>query len=119
VTNTVVQLPRDEAIGIAKEAANSVIGATNLIDNGFNALLGTNLQTPEFKPSTPGEKAAMLGTALALFVIPELRTADAVKLGKSLASEAQVAGAAVAPIAGAGEKGGKEVTPYGGGSETC
>ncbi|SRR5713226_8285210 len=87
---------------MAKETANTVIGVTNLIDNGINALLGTNLQTPEFKPSTPGEKAAMLGTALALFVIPESKTADAIKLGKSLASEAQVAGKAEKIIAGAG-----------------
>lgn len=91
---------------MAKEAANTVIGVTNLIDNGINAVLGTNLQTPEFKPATPGEKSAMLGTSVALLLIPgtgEAKAPEAIKLGKSLASEAQMAAEGKA-IFGAGAK---------------
>jgi len=90
--NSAVQFAKDEAIGIAKEAANTVIGVTNLVDNGINAALSlvgvnSNLQTPEFKPSTPGEKAAMTGTAMALLLVPESKVAEVGKIGVALREE--------------------------------
>jgi hypothetical protein len=93
---------------MAKETANAVIGFTNWIDSGINALLGTNLHTDEFEPATPGEKTAMLGTSLALLFVPggaEAKSPEAIKLAKALASEAQVAGRGIA-VAGAGDKSG-------------
>ncbi len=83
------QLAKDEAIGIAKEVANTVIGITNLVDNGINALLGTNLQTQEFKPTTPGEKSAMLGTSVALLLVPGGGEEKAATKVGSLAADAE------------------------------
>jgi RHS repeat-associated protein len=100
------QFVKDEALGMAKEAANTVISITNLVDDAINAVAGTHLQYPEFSGSTPGEKSAMLGTSIGLMLIPgtgEAKAPEAAKLAKSLASESQTAEGGFR-IAGAGAK---------------
>lgn len=97
-TNSAFQFAKDETIGMAKEVANSVIGLTNIVDNGINALLGTNLQTAEFNPATPGEKAAMLGTSIALVFAPgggELKLTSSIGTDAKLTKLAEEAGQSV------------------------
>jgi len=105
-----------ETFGMAKQAANEVTGLANFINAPIDAGLaglGINFQFgqgPLLEGGNPTEQSAMLGTSVALFFVPgvgEAKTPEAIKLAKSLASEAQVAGKATDVIAGFGAKGGK------------
>jgi hypothetical protein len=91
---------KNEAIGIAKELANTLISTTNLVDDGINALLGTNLQTQEFTASNTGEQAAMKGTGLAMMLVPggeEAQGAEVLtRFGKEVESAEKLATQAAA-----------------------
>ena len=69
-TNSAFQFAKDEAIGMGKEAYNTLAGLDNWFYSGVNAVAGTNFHVEELKPATPGEASAMLGTSLALLAIP-------------------------------------------------
>jgi RHS repeat-associated protein len=108
-TNAAVQVAKDTVVGAGKEAVNTIIGLSNGVNSLLNSALGLTGssfsfgQTPELQASTPGESSAMLGTSVALLVVggPELKSADAIAFGKSLASEGQIAETGTA-IAGSG-----------------
>jgi RHS repeat-associated protein len=124
--NATLQVARDTVIGAAKEGANTVIKLANLVNAPIDAglaKLGINYsfgQGKDFEASTPGEKGAMIGTGIALFFVggAESKSADAINLGKSLASEAQMGEKGLA-IYGAGtpkalDEGGRLAEQYGG-----
>src|SRR5207237_2771466 len=69
-TNSAVQFTKDEAVGMAKVAYNNLADLDNWFYSGVNALLGTNFHVEEAKPATPGENNAMLGTSVALLLMP-------------------------------------------------
>jgi RHS repeat-associated protein len=99
-TSAAGQFVKNEAIGIAKELANTLISTTNLVDDGINALLGTNLQTQEFTASNTGEQAAMKGTGLAMMLVPggeEAQGAEVLtRFGKEVESAEKLATQAAA-----------------------
>lgn len=124
--NTAVQVGKDTVVGAAKEAANTIIGLSNAVNSVVDSVLGLTGssfsfgQTAQLQASTPGESSAMLGTSAALLVVggPELKSADAIAFGKSLASEGQIAETGTA-IAGSGSSvalrdSGRLATTYGG-----
>ena len=79
---------RDLYSGIGKEIANTLIGLYNLGDKAAALLTGEKAQIiPELQPSTPGEKAVMHGTAVAMLLVPESKAGKLGKVGVALREE--------------------------------
>jgi RHS repeat-associated protein len=125
-SNAAGQVAKDTVVGAAKEAANTIIDLSNAVNSVVDSALGLTGssfsfgRTTQFQASTPGERSAMIGTSAALLMVggPELKSADAIKFGKALASESQVAETGTT-IAGAGtnvglRQAGRLASQYGG-----
>jgi len=73
-TNPVVQVPKDLVVGVAKEAANTIIDATNMINAPIDCVLSTfttfqfGHQWEGFQSSTQGEKNVMAGLFILSFL---------------------------------------------------
>jgi hypothetical protein len=75
---------KDEANGTAKAAYNQLADLDNWFYSGVNALLGTSFHVEEAKPATPGENNAMLGTSLALLLMPGRGETKALSKGEKI-----------------------------------
>jgi RHS repeat-associated protein len=80
--STVGQIAKDTTIGGAKETANFVIDASNTVNSVVDTLISpfTDFRfgrTQRFEASTPGERGAMIGTAIvgAVVGLAELKAA--------------------------------------------
>jgi RHS repeat-associated protein len=71
--NAAVQVVQDTVVGAAKEVANTLIDAANMVNRPIDAVLSNFTsfqfgQIPEYQGSSPGEKSAMAGVFAGSFL---------------------------------------------------